>query len=266
MESQAENSHMEYILANPGLGLIADKIISYLDLPDLKQCQQVSQDFKYIITENSLKKIRMLKKNLSSILSKNKRSNFSAWDQFLETFNEDTKLEELKLVANFLERYSKKKNKEKSPFFLAILGGKTDFIKLIMKSPNTSDIVREVPKGVKYGRPTLCFNITDATQTITLPEWFLFKLDGGPERQASIKFVVDKEDDVRAPQIEMTYVVSLLEDAPMRAIGRKNTFRMSTGTDGIDIYAIPGFGNQVFIGPFNKPYKMVGFDSKSHFD
>ena len=265
MESQAENSYMEYILANPGLRLIADKIISYLDLPDLKQCQQVSQDFKYIFTENSLNKIRMVKKNLSSILSNNKRNNLSAWDKFLETINEDTTVEKLKVIADFLDRYSKKENQEKSPFFVAILEGNIDFIKLIMESPiDTSDIVREVPKGIKYGRPMLCF---DLNEPIDLTEWLLIKL-GGPERQASIKFVVDEEDGVECDDqayeedrrdIEFTFAVGLLEVAPERAILKKKTYRMS-GIDGYDIYAIPRFGNQVFIGPFKKPYKMVGFD------
>ena len=227
MASQAENSHMEYILANPGLRLIADTIISYLDLPDLKRCQQVSQDFKYIITERFVKKIRMFRKNLSSILPKNKRNNISTWYQFLETFDEVSTIEELKVVADFLELYSKKKNQGKSPFLVAILQENTEFINLIMESQiDVSPIVRKVPQGLKYGKPALCFNITDKAHPITLPEWCVIEL-GGP--------------------------------APERAIRKRKTVRIS-GIDGGDIYAIPGFRNQVFIGPFNRANKMVDFE------
>ena len=276
MESQAENSQMECILANPGLRLIADKVISHLSIPDLQRCQQVSKDFQYIITERFVKKIkiiRMFRMNLSSILSNNKRNNVSAWDKFLQTFDEYTRVDKLEVVTDFLEFYSKKTNHEKSPFLVAIWEENTDFIKLILECPiDTSHIVREVPKGVKYGRPTFCFNITDTSKPIALPEWLLVTL-GGPECPVSIKFKedevkeVDEVDEVDEDNgiydetnlIELTF--AHLEDLPWRANLENRTYCMS-GIDGIDIYAIPGFGNRVLIGPFNKPYEMVGSRSK----
>ena len=277
MESQAENSHMEYILANPGLRLIAAKIISHMGIPDLQRCQQVSKDFQYIITERFVKKIRMLRENLSSILSDNKRNNVSAWDKFLQTFDEYTRVDKLEVVTDFLEFYSKKTNHEKSPLLVAIWEENTDFIKLILECPiDTSDIVREVPKGVKYGRPTFCFNINDTSKPLALPEWLLVKLGGpefGSECPVSIRF---KEDEVKeVDQVDKvdeddgiyheTNLIELkfanLEDVSSRAIVKNRTYCMS-GIDGIDIYAIPGFGNRVLIGPFNKPYEMVGSRSK----
>ena len=46
----------------------------------------------------------------------------------------------------------------------------------------------------------------------------------------------------------------------------KNRTYCMSGIDGIDIYAIPGFGNRVLIGPFNKAHEMVGFEDPEDFE
>ena len=117
---------MEYILANPGLHWIAVSITSYLDLQDLDRCQAVSRNFKFIIDlqkNKFVQKIEIFRENLTTILSKNNRDNNSTWDQVLQSFNETKPSKDLKVVADFLEFYSKEKALEKSPFFEAILEG-----------------------------------------------------------------------------------------------------------------------------------------------
>ena len=78
-----------------------------------------------------VKKIQRFKENFMNNTSKK----ISTWNQILETFDATKPMKDLKVMADFLEFYSKEENQEKSPFVVAIEVGNLDFIKLIRASP-----------------------------------------------------------------------------------------------------------------------------------
>ena len=238
-----DDSYMEYILANPGLHLIAENITSYLDLKDLDRCQAVSRNFKFIVDIQKKKFVRKIGMFREKLYFKNK----STWDQFFQSFNETKPAKDLKAVADFLKSYSKENSHDRSPFFEAILRGNNDFLKLIMNSSvDVSEIIQELSKFHihKMSQKVMPFDESDR-----IPEWGIIRLGGNYDEEYCKKqsrFPIIKFHRSFMRLFYRIQGAAKKREMPVMA----KVFHNSVMSE-INLCAIPGLENFIFVGPFN---------------